>query len=63
MGDRLGVWKGVCWDRFLKKECGWVNMMEVCVGGNWVCAWDGIWRFPGKILRWILVRQCSGFFG
>ena len=41
MGDRLGVWKGVCWDINLKKECGWVNMMEVFLGGNRLCAQDG----------------------
>ena len=47
----------------LKKECGWVNMLEVCLGGNWVCAQDGTWRFPEKFPRWILVGRCSGVFG
>ena len=47
----------------LKKECGWVNMMEFCLGVNWVCAQDGPWRFPGKFLIWILVGRCSGGFG
>ena len=28
MGGRMGVWKGVFWGRVLKKDCGWVNMME-----------------------------------
>ena len=37
--------------------------MEVCLGGNWVCARDGTWGFPGNFLRWILVGQCSGVFG
>ena len=63
MGGRLGVWKGVCWDRVFLKEFGWVNMMEVCLGADWVCAWDRTWRFPGKFSRWILVGRCSGGFG
>ena len=44
MGDRMGVWKGMCWYKVLKKECGWVNMTEVCLGGN--CR-GRTWRFPG----------------
>ena len=38
MGGRLGLWKGICWDRVLKKDCGWLNMVEFLLGGNWVCA-------------------------
>ena len=63
MGGRVGVWKGMYWGRVFKKECGWVNMLEVCLGGNWICAWDGTWRFPGEILRWILAEQYGGVFG
>ena len=40
-----------------------MNMMELFWDGNWVCARDGPWRFPAKFSRWILVRQCSKFFG
>ena len=58
----MGVWKGMCWDRVLKNECGWVNTMEFCLGGNWICARDGTWRFPGQFLIWILVGKCSGVF-
>ena len=47
----MGAWKGVCWGRVFKKECGWVNMMEIFLGGNWVCARDRTWRFPGKFSR------------
>ena len=57
------VWKGVCWDGVLKKDCDWVNMLEVCLGGKYVYARDGTWRFPGKIFRWILVGRCGGGFG
>ena len=46
----------------LKKECGWINTMEVYFGGNWVCARDGPWRFHGKFPIWILVGRCSGVF-
>ena len=45
-----------------EKKCGWVNMMEVFLGGNWICARDGTWRFPG-IFRWILVVKCGRDFG
>ena len=54
-GDMLGY--------SLKKECGWVNMMEVFLCSNWVCARDGPWRSPGKFPRGILVGICGGFFG
>ena len=37
----------------LKKECGWVHMMEIFWSGNWVCAQDGPWRFSGNFLSWI----------
>ena len=31
-----------------------MNIMEICVGGNWLCARNGPWRFPGNFLIWIL---------
>ena len=43
----------------LKEECGWVHMMEIFLSGNWVCAWDGPWRFPGKFLCWIRSGRCG----
>ena len=49
----MGVWKGVWWD---------INMLEVCLVGNWVCAQDRQWWFPAKFLRWILVGRYSVFF-
>ena len=39
-----------------------MNMMEVCLVSNWVCAWDGLWRVSGKFPRWILVGRYGGFF-
>ena len=47
----------------MKQGCDWVNMMEVCLNGKWVCARAGPCRFPGKILNWTIVGRCSGFFG
>ena len=47
----------------LKQECDWMNMMEICLGGNWVCVRNGPWRFPRKFLSWILGEQCSGISG
>ena len=38
-------------------------MMEVYLGGNWVCARDRKWRFPGKFPRRILAGKYSGYFG
>ena len=40
-----------------------MNTMEFCLDGNWVCAQDVTWRFPGIFLIWILIGQYSGFFG
>ena len=40
-----------------------MNIMEICVGGNWLCARNGPWRFPGNFLIWILGGICSGFVG
>ena len=40
-----------------------MNMLEFCLGGNWVCDWDGPWIFPGKLSIWVLVGRCSGVFG
>ena len=40
-----------------------MNMMEIWLGSNWVCARNGPWRFPGKFLSSNLVGQCSGGFG
>ena len=37
-----------------------MNMMEICLGGNWVCARNRPWRFPRKFMSWILGGQCSG---
>ena len=30
----------------------WGNLLDFCLGGNWMCAWDNTWIFPEKILRW-----------
>ena len=40
-----------------------MNMMEVCLCGNWMCAQDKTWRFSGDFLGWMLVGRCSGVFG
>ena len=40
-----------------------MNITEVCLGGNWVCARYETWRFPGKFPRSILVGRCSGVLG
>ena len=58
----VGVEGGVVEESF-KYECGWVHMMEVCLGGNWVYAWDGPWRLSGKVLRWIRAGRCGWVFG
>ena len=42
-GDVLGY--------ILKKECSSVNMMEFYLVGNWLCARNKPWRFPGIFLR------------
>ena len=31
-----------------------MNMMEIFLGSNWVCALHGPWRFPGKFLGGVL---------
>ena len=59
----MGVWKGGVMGESLKQEYGWVNIMEICFCGNWVCAWNGPWRFPGGFLSWILGLRCSGVSG
>ena len=33
-----GCVKGELMEESLKKESGWVHMMEICLDGNWVCA-------------------------
>ena len=40
-----------------------MNIMEICVDSNWLCARNGPWRFPGNFLIWILGGICSGFVG
>ena len=29
----------------------WGNLMGFSLGGNWICAGDSTWRFPGKNLK------------
>ena len=29
----------------------WGNLKDFCLGGNWMCAQDIIWRFPGGNIR------------
>ena len=40
-----------------------MHMTEICLGGNWVCAWNGPWRFPGKFLSRIRAGRCGGVTG
>ena len=40
-----------------------MKTMEFFLGGNWICARDGTWRFSGKYLRWILAGRCNAVFG
>ena len=47
----------------LNQECGWAHMMEICLGGNWVCGRNGPWRFPGKFHIWIQSGRCGGVSG
>ena len=34
----------------------WGNLLDFCLGGNWMCAREGTRRFPGKNLRWTRAR-------
>ena len=40
-----------------------MNMMKVCLGSNWLCAYYRTCRFPGNCLRWILSGRCYGVLG
>ena len=40
-----------------------MHMVEICLGGNSVCAWGGPWRFPGKFLSWVRTGRCGGVPG
>ena len=40
-----------------------MHMMEIFLGGNWICARNGPWRLPGKFLCWIQAGQCGGVPG
>ena len=36
-----------------------MHMMEICLSGNWVCARDGLWRFPEIFLSLIQAWRCG----
>ena len=40
-----------------------MHMIEICLGGNWVCARNEPNRFPRKFLSWIRAGRCGGFPG